>query len=102
MVKIRLKKTGGKNWISFRIVVCDVRTQRDGYMLEELGYYDPKHSDEKLNVERLEYWVGQGAQMTETVVDIYNRAKDGKSKKYGVADAYTKKKNFKKAAEAEA
>ena len=40
--------------------------------------------------------------MTETVVDIYNRAKEGKSKKYGVADAYTKKKTFKKAAEAEA
>ena len=101
MVKIRLKRTGGKNWISFRIVVCDIRSQRDGYMLEELGYYDPRRSDEKLNVDRLEYWLQNGAKMSETVADIYNRAKEGKSKKYGVADSYTKKKNFKKAAEAE-
>ena len=101
MVKIRLKRTGGKNWISFRVVVCDIRSQRDGYMLEELGYYDPRRSDEKLNVERLEYWLQNGAKMSETVADIYNRAKEGKSKKYGVADSYTKKKNFKKAAEAE-
>ena len=96
MVKIRLKRTGGKNWISFRIVVCDIRKQRDGKMVEELGYYDPKHSDEKLNQERLEYWVSQGAQMSETVASIYERAKAGKSKAYGQPDPYTKKKNFKK------
>ena len=99
MVKIRLKRTGGKNWISFRIVVCDIRKQRDGKMVEELGYYDPKHSDEKLNSERLEYWVSQGAQMSETVQDIYARAKAGTSKVAGQADPYTKKKNFKKDAE---
>jgi len=96
MVKIRLKRTGGKNWISFRIVVCDIRKQRDGKMVEELGYYDPKHSDEKLNQERLEYWLSQGAQMSETVASIYERAKAGKSKVYGQPDPYTKKKNFKK------
>ena len=67
MVKIRLKKTGAKNWISFRIVVCDIRKQRDGKMLEELGYYDPRRSDEKLNMERIEYWISQGAQPTDTV-----------------------------------
>ena len=100
MVKIRLKKTGAKNWISFRIVVCDMRKQRDGKMVEELGYYDPRRSDEKLDVERLEYWVSQGAQMSETVETIYKRAKDGKSKVYGQPDPYTKKKNFKKDAAA--
>ena len=94
MVRIRLKKTGAKNWISFRVVVCDIRKQRDGDMIEEIGYYDPKHSDEKLNVERLEYWVAQGAKMTETVETIYKRAKDGKSKTAGQADPYTKKKIF--------
>ncbi len=96
MVKIRLKKTGAKNWVSFRIVVCDIRKQRDGMMLEELGYYDPRRSDEKLDVERLEYWTGVGAIMSETVKDIYDRAKNGKSKKYGEPDPYTKKKCFKK------
>ena len=98
MVKIRLKKTGAKNWVSYRVVAADVRSSRDGYTLETLGYYDPKKSDEKVNVERIEYWVSQGAQMTETVADIYKRAKEGKSKVRGVADSYTKKKNFKKGA----
>ena len=85
MVKIRLKRTGGKNWISFRIVVCDIRKQRDGKMVEELGYYDPKHSDEKVNTERVEYWVSQGAQMSDTVKDIYARAKAGTPIKFATA-----------------
>ncbi|MBO4631234.1 MAG: 30S ribosomal protein S16, partial [Lentisphaeria bacterium] len=50
MVKIRLKKTGAKNWISFRVVATDIRSSRDGYTLETLGYYDPKKSDEKVDV----------------------------------------------------
>lgn len=103
MVRIRLKRTGGKNWISFRVVVCDIRSSRDGYMVEELGFYDPRQSNEKIDVARTEYWISKGAQMSETVADIYKRAKEGKSKVRGVADPYTKKKNFKadkKAAEA--
>lgn len=96
MVKIRLKKTGAKNWISFRIAVCDIRSARDGYMVEELGYYDPKHSDEKIDVERAEHWIANGAQMTETVKAILDRAKAGKSKIRGVPDAKPRKKNFKK------
>lgn len=99
MVRIRLKKTGAKNWVSFRVVVCDIRSTRDGYMVEELGYYDPKHSDEKLDVERTEYWVSKGAQMSETVKHILARAKDGKSKVRGVPDAKPRKKNFKKSGE---
>lgn len=98
MVRIRLKKTGGKNWISFRVVVCDIRSSRDGYMVEEVGFYDPRQSNEKIDVERVEYWISQGAQMSDTVADIYKRAKEGKSKVRGVADPYTKKKNFKKEA----
>lgn len=99
MVKIRLKRTGGKNWISFRVVVCDIREQRDGKMVEEIGYYDPKHSDEKIDVERADYWISNGAQVSETVKDILDRAKNGKSKVAGQKDPYTKKKNFKKTAE---
>ena len=98
MVKIRLKKTGAKNWISFRIVVTDIRTARDGKVLEEVGYYDPRHSDEKVDVAAIEGWVAKGAQMSETVESIYRRAKDGKSKVSGVADAFKKKKVFKKGA----
>lgn len=101
MVKIRLKKTGAKNWISFRIVVTDIRTARDGKVLQEVGYYDPRHSDEKVDVAAIESWLAKGAKMSETVESIYRRAKDGKSKVKGVADAFKKKKVFKKGAAAE-
>ena len=96
MVKIRLKKTGAKNWISFRIVVTDIRKARDGRVIEYLGHYDPRHSDEKIDVAKVEEWVGKGAIMSDTVQSIYKRAKDGKSKVKGVADSVVKKKNFKK------
>lgn len=102
MVKIRLKKTGAKNWISFRIVVTDIRTARDGKVLQEVGYYDPRHSDEKVDVAAIESWIAKGAQLSETVESIYRRAKDGKSKVKGTPDAFKKKKVFKKGAEAEA
>jgi len=96
MVKIRLKKTGAKNWISFRIVVTDIRKARDGKVLEQLGYYDPRHSDEKVDVAAIEKWVGQGAIMSPTVESIYRRAKDGKSKVKGAPDVNKKKKTTKK------
>ena len=96
MVRIRLKRTGAKNWISFRVVACDIRKQRDGKMLEELGYYDPRRSDEKVNVERIEHWISVGGVMSPTVKDIYERAKAGKSKQMGVPDPCVKKKSFKK------
>lgn len=98
MVKIRLKKTGAKNWISFRVVATDIRSSRDGRTLETLGFYDPRQSNEKVDVERIEYWLSNGAQMSETVADIYRRAKEGKSKVRGAADPRTKKKHFKQKA----
>ncbi len=74
-VKIRLKKTGAKNNPCFRIVVADARAQRDGRVIENLGFYDPKHEDEKLDLVRAEYWISQGAQPNPTVKDIIKRAK---------------------------
>jgi len=67
MVKIRLKRTGGKNEPRFRIVVTDVRAQRDGKVIEYVGYYNPVKKEKKLNMDRIDYWLGVGAQPTETV-----------------------------------
>ena len=78
-VKIRLKRTGAKNKPCYRIVVADARSQRDGRFIENLGYYDPRHEDEKINVERADYWLSVGAIPSETVTDIIKRAK-GESK----------------------
>jgi len=71
--KIRLRRTGTTNLALYRIVVADVRAPRDGRFIEILGHYDPrKDGAEKVvvNVERLKYWIGVGAQMTESVASL--------------------------------
>ncbi|OGV48176.1 MAG: 30S ribosomal protein S16 [Lentisphaerae bacterium GWF2_52_8] len=80
-VRIRMKRTGTKNCACFRIEVTDARSSRDGRTIESVGFYDPRHNDEKIEVERVEYWISQGAQPSETVMDILRRAKEGKSRK---------------------
>jgi small subunit ribosomal protein S16 len=69
MVKIRLARTGKRNAPFFRIVVTDARTKRNGRIIEKIGFYDPKTKPPKLKFDqkRLDYWLSQGAQMTETV-----------------------------------
>ncbi|HBM14998.1 MAG TPA: 30S ribosomal protein S16 [Lentisphaeria bacterium] len=74
-VKIRLKRTGGKNKPAYRVIVADVRKQRDGKVIETLGFYDPRHQNEKIDVERIDYWISKGAQPSETVNDIVLRTK---------------------------
>ena len=65
-VRIRMKKMGRKHRPFFRICVMDSRSPRDGKAIEELGFYDPmvriKKDRVKLNMERVDYWVGVGAQ----------------------------------------
>jgi len=58
-------------------VAADGRSPRDGKFLELLGWYDPKLKGEnfKLDQERIDYWRSKGAQMSETVADLVNRAK---------------------------
>ena len=69
-VRIRLKKLGRKHRPFFRICATDVRTPRDGKVIEELGTYDPMvpETDARvtLNNERVSYWLGVGAQPSET------------------------------------
>lgn len=97
-VRIRMKKTGGKNKPCFRIVVADGRAQRDGNIIENIGYYDPRHQDEKIDVVRAEYWIACGAQPSEIVNDVILRAKgipkpkkDYKKKEVTVPAAEAKK-----------
>ncbi len=81
MVKVRLKRTGTRNASCFRVVVMDQRSSRDGKAIEELGYYDPRRKEEKINVERAAYWKSVGASFSETVEAILNRVKEGRSLK---------------------
>ena len=70
-VRIRMKRLGRRHRPFFRICAMDVRQQRDGRALEELGIYDPMVPDTDaraiLNGERIDYWLGVGAQPTEKV-----------------------------------
>lgn len=77
MVKIRLRRTGKRNAPCYRVVVADVRSPRDGKFIETIGLYDPRQSIEKVDLERVDYWLSVGAQPTGTAADIIRRAKTG-------------------------
>jgi small subunit ribosomal protein S16 len=74
-VRIRLKKLGTKKKPHFKIVVCPRATSRDT-SIEELGYYDPSKNPVlvKINKERAEYWLKNGAQASNTVKSILKKA----------------------------
>ncbi len=69
MVKIRLRRMGAKKAPYYRIVVADSRFPRDGRFIEEVGIYNPSSDSDKLTVdmERVKYWISNGAQPTDTV-----------------------------------
>ena len=67
--KIRLRRMGAKKAPFYRVVVADSRYPRDGRFIEEIGYYNPVANpvDLKIDEERAKYWLGTGAQPTDTV-----------------------------------
>ena len=81
MVRVRLKRTGTHSAACFRVVVMDQRSSRDGKAIEELGFYNPRSKEEKINLERADYWKSVGADFSETALDIINRVREGKSLK---------------------
>lgn len=79
MVKIRLTRGGAKKRPFYHIIVTDSRSARDGRNIERVGFYNPVASGAEkrveMNVERIEHWVGQGAQLSDKVADLYKAAK---------------------------
>jgi small subunit ribosomal protein S16 len=71
-----MKRVGAKNAPFFRIVVADSRSPRDGKCIEEIGTYQPlKQGDNfTLNLDRAQYWLGKGAQPSETVASFIKKA----------------------------
>ena len=76
MVKIRLRRMGAKKAPYHRIVVADSRSPRDGRFIEEIGTYDPLSETNSLRVdtERANYWIANGAQPTDTVRALLKKA----------------------------
>ena len=71
-VKIKLKRLGRTRVPTYRIVVADARTKRDGRAIEEIGKYHPKEEPSfiEVNSERAQHWLSVGAQPTEPVLNI--------------------------------
>lgn len=76
MVKIRLRRMGAKKNPFYRIVVADSHFARDGRFIEEIGTYNPvaNPSEIKLDVERAQYWLKNGAQPTDTAKSLLKKA----------------------------
>ena len=67
MIKLRLKRFGKKKEASFRIVACNSTSRRDGKPLQELGFYNPRTKETRLDTEALRTRLTQGAQPTDVV-----------------------------------
>lgn len=83
-VKIRLSRFGAKKQPSYRIVVAEEHSKRDGRIVEKIGHYDPRTDPPTvvLNAERTQYWLGVGARPTDAMGPILKQA--------GISDQYVK------------
>ena len=77
MVKIRLKRVGAKKAPFYHIVVADSRSPRDGRIIEKIGTYNPmtEPSEIKIDKEKVEKWIKNGAKPTDTVKTLIEKAK---------------------------
>lgn len=77
-VKIRLRRMGAKKAPFYRVVVADSRFPRDGRFIEEIGTYNPlvDPAEVKIDVERANYWIKNGAQPTDTVKALLKKAQE--------------------------
>jgi len=75
-VKIRLKRMGAKKKPFYRVVVADSRYPRDGRFIEEIGTYNPltNPSEIKIDTEKAQKWLKNGAQPTDTVRSLLKKA----------------------------
>jgi small subunit ribosomal protein S16 len=76
-VAIRLRREGNRNNPHYKVVVTDKRSPRDGKFIEIVGSYDPKKTgtNYKIDVERIEHWVKNGAQMSDTVRSMVKKSR---------------------------
>ena len=91
-VKIRLKRMGKIRNAQYRIVVIDSRAKRDGRAIEEIGIYQPKTDPSiiRVNSERVQYWLGVGAQPSETVEKLLKLTGDRDKFTGGAGDSAVK------------
>lgn len=104
MLKIRLKRLGAKKAPTYRVIVINSTTKREGKPIEELGHYNPKTKVMQLNKSKAEEWISKGAQPTETVAYLIKNCNEDGTLNYKKKETVklSKKAQTKAAAEAEA
>ncbi len=118
MIKLRLKRFGKKREASFRLVACNSTSRRDGRPLQELGFYNPRTKETRLDAEGLRERLSQGAQPTDAVrsllekgglleksirpAEIVGKAKQAAAREAAAKQAAKEAAEAKAAAEAEA
>ena len=102
MVVVRLAKSGAKKNPYYFITVADSRKPRDGAFIERLGFFNPsaKGSEERMrfNVERLDHWISQGAQLSDKVSELAKDARLSSDELQAKLDAKKEKRAQKKEA----
>lgn len=104
MVVVRLSRAGAKKRPFYHLTVADSRRARDSKFIEKIGYYNPRARDHEVSVsvnrERLDYWVSQGAQLSERVTKLISDASTqaASTPKASTKEAATPKASTKKAA----
>ena len=74
MLKLRLKRTGRKRSPSYRLVIMESATRRDGRPVEELGYYNPITKQYKFDIEKIKKRLKDGVKPTDTVTSLLRKA----------------------------
>lgn len=79
-VKMRLARVGAKKAPFYRVVVANSRSPRDGRFIEHIGVYDPTRTptEVRFKMDRVDYWLSQGAEPSETVAFLISQVKTGK------------------------
>jgi small subunit ribosomal protein S16 len=88
-IKIRLRRMGRKKQAHYRIVVADGDSPRDGRFVESLGYYRPLSHPARVvvDMDRVEHWLGKGAQPSDTVASLLNKVRKGGDDSVAVGEA---------------
>lgn len=75
MLKLRLKRAGRKGSPSYRLVIMEHTTRRDGRPIEEVGYYNPITKESNFEISKIERWLNNGAKPSQTVLNLLLKAK---------------------------
>ena len=73
-VKMRLRRMGAKKAPTYRVIVADSRSPRDGRFIEEIGYFNPRSDELKIDADKAKTWLKNGAQPTDTVKALLKKS----------------------------